>query len=158
MPRWSRTAARNLVANFLRSSVSNFQGVQNGNLIGVPAIVSRGGPNGNASTVFANFASNGTTSSVLSPNSSIFFGVTGENSAFYGFLEALKQQGHAKILATPTLVTLNGRPADFLVGGEQPVPIVSGAGGSLIPSVDYKPFGTRLTFVPVVLGTKARFG
>ena len=38
------------------------------------------------------------------------------------FLEALKTNGLAKLLAEPRLVTLSGRPANFLVGGQQAVP------------------------------------
>ena len=134
----NRTALRQFGANFLRGATGNFEGTQPGNLIGVPNIAARGTTAGNASTVFPNF--NGlNTNAVLSPNSTIFFGVTTLNSSFFGFLEALRQNGSAKILATPTLMTLNGRPADFLVGGEQPVPIVTNTGGSLQPSVDYVP-------------------
>jgi len=146
-----RTAMRNIGFNWLRAENSNFEGLQVGNLVGVPNITARGGTVGNATGVINNF-SGGSTGSVLSPNSTVFFGLTPPNVNFFAFIEALKQEGVAKILATPTLVTLSGRPADFLVGGEQPVPIVTGTGSSLTPSVDYKPFGTRLTFVPTVLG------
>ena len=146
-----RTAMRNMGVNFLRGEQSNFEGSQIGNLIGVPNIAAHGGTAGNATGVFSNFNGSGT-NSVLSPNATVFFGITPNNVNFFAFIEALKQEGVAKILATPTLVTLNGRPADFLVGGEQPVPVVTGTGSSLTPSVDYKPFGTRLTFVPIILG------
>jgi pilus assembly protein CpaC len=52
------------------------------------------------------------------------------------------------------LITLSGRPADFLVGGELPYPSFElvGITGAATPAVDFKPFGTRLSFVPVVLG------
>jgi pilus assembly protein CpaC len=146
-----RNASRQLGVNLLRSELSNFEGIQTGNLIGVPSIAARGGTVGTASGVFTNFTGTGT-NPVLTPQSTVFFGITPHNVNFFAFIEALKQEGVAKILATPTLVTLNGRPADFLVGGEQPVPVVTGASGSLLPSIDYKAFGTRLTFVPTILG------
>src|SRR5262249_34102612 len=53
--------------------------------------------------------------------------------------------------ASPTLVTLNGKPADFLVGGQQPVPVVTLTAGGSSQGIDYKPFGVRLTFVPVLV-------
>ncbi|HKI31916.1 MAG TPA: hypothetical protein VKA46_08605 [Gemmataceae bacterium] len=146
-----RTALRNLGVNFLRSEVGNIEVLQTGNLAGVPTINARGGATPNASNVFSNFAG-GSTGAVLPPESTFVYGLTGMGTAFFAFIEALQQQGQAKILATPTLVTLNGRPADFLVGGEQPVPVVTSASGTLLPSVDYKQFGTRLTFVPVIVG------
>jgi pilus assembly protein CpaC len=146
-----RTAVRRMGINLLEAGVAHFYGNQQGNLAGVPTIAARGGTIGNASGVFTNFTGSNTTA-VLSPDSTFYFGVTELGQSLFGFIELLKTRGHAKILARPTLVTLNGRPADFLVGGEQPVPIVSSSGGNLLPNVDYKPFGTRLTFVPIVMG------
>jgi pilus assembly protein CpaC len=52
-------------------------------------------------------------------------------------------------LANPTLTTLSGRPATFLSGGEQPYPTPAAVGQP--PGVEFRPFGTRLTFLPVVL-------
>jgi pilus assembly protein CpaC len=149
-----RTALRNMGFNYLQSSVNSFSGSQIGNLIGPPSINVRGDALTGGSRVFTNFNStvNGTTNSVLGGQPSFFFGITPPGSAFLGFLELLRQEQLAKILATPTLVTLNGRAADFLVGGEQPFSTVVGSGLGAVPNVDFKPFGTRLTFLPVLLG------
>jgi len=54
---------------------------------------------------------------------------------FSGFLEALRQNELARILAEPTLVTLDGRPASFEVGGQIASEFV----------------GTRLEVCPVAL-------
>jgi Flp pilus assembly secretin CpaC len=70
-----------------------------------------------------------------------------ERRAFLGFLSALKQGGLAKILAEPRLVTLNGRPASFLSGGAQAV-----AGPGQVGGVQFEEFGTRVNFLPIVLG------
>ena len=51
----------------------------------------------------------------------INFGIVDDNSAFFGFLEALRENNLAKILAEPTLVTVSGRPASFNSGGEFPI-------------------------------------
>jgi pilus assembly protein CpaC len=77
------------------------------------------------------------------------FGVVNGTSAFFGILEALRQDNLAKIMAEPTLVTISGRPAYFNVGGEFPVPVPQSLGTI---SIDFKKYGTQLDFVPVVLG------
>jgi len=71
------------------------------------------------------------------------------------FIDALKEDGMLKVLAEPTLVTLSGKQANFLAGGEFPVPVpqVSGGGGQTI-TIEYKPFGVGLTFAPTVLSSK----
>lgn len=77
------------------------------------------------------------------------FGILTDNNQFYGFLEALRQNDLAKLLAEPTLVTMSGRPAYFNVGGEVPIPMQQSLG---VTTVQYKQFGTRIDFVPIVLG------
>ena len=65
------------------------------------------------------------------------------------FLEALRTEGLAKIVAEPTITTLSGKPAQIVSGGETPILTSSGTGA---PSVQYKAFGTRVDFLPIVLG------
>jgi pilus assembly protein CpaC len=76
-------------------------------------------------------------------------GVVSGNTAFFGFLEALRQYNLVKVLAEPTLVTVSGRPASFNSGGEFPI-IVPQSLGTV--SIEYRQFGTRVDFVPIVLG------
>jgi pilus assembly protein CpaC len=80
---------------------------------------------------------------------SITFGLLGGDSTFFGFLEALRENNLAKVLANPTLVTVSGRPASFNAGGEFPI-LVPQSLGTL--SIEYKQYGTRVDFVPIVLG------
>src|SRR6202007_3194228 len=55
-------------------------------------------------------------------------------------------------LAEPNLMALSGDTARFLAGGEFPVPIAATAtNGLATPTIEYKPFGVRLTFTPTVL-------
>lgn len=68
---------------------------------------------------------------------------------FTGLLKALVNNQLGKILAEPILVTTSGQPAFFNSGGEVPVLIPQGFGTI---SIQYKPFGTNLSFVPTVLG------
>jgi pilus assembly protein CpaC len=65
-----------------------------------------------------------------------------------GFIDALKQDGLVKILAEPTLVSLSGQTANFLAGGEFPIPVPQGLG---TVAIEYKPFGVGLSFTPTVL-------
>lgn len=64
-------------------------------------------------------------------------------------LSVLESNGVSKILAQPTLVALSGQQAEFLAGGEIPIP-VSQIGSRI--SIDFKEYGVKLTFVPTVLG------
>ncbi|MGD9126182.1 MAG: pilus assembly protein N-terminal domain-containing protein, partial [Planctomycetia bacterium] len=77
------------------------------------------------------------------------FNVVDGDNALFGILEALREDQLAKVLAEPTLVTINGQPASFIVGGEVPVPVPQSLGTI---SIDYKKYGTQLNFVPLVLG------
>lgn len=67
------------------------------------------------------------------------------------FISALAQNGYAKILAEPNLVTISGRSANFISGGEFAVPTVVGVGGAQAATTTFKGFGTQLTFLPTVL-------
>jgi pilus assembly protein CpaC len=64
-------------------------------------------------------------------------------------LSASKENGLAKILAEPTLTTLTGQQAEFLSGGEFPIPVPQELGRT---TIEYKDFGVGLRFLPVVLG------
>lgn len=77
------------------------------------------------------------------------FGVVGNDSAFFGFLDWVQQNQVGKILAEPNLVAVSGRPAQFNVGGEIPIIVPQSLGTS---SIEYKPFGTQIDFLPIVLG------
>ena len=68
--------------------------------------------------------------------------------------KALKQTGYFQSLAEPNLIAYNGQEASFLAGGEFHVPIVQGATGTV--SVQFKEFGVRLNFKPVIAGDLIR--
>nr|MBA2302710.1 type II and III secretion system protein family protein [Acidobacteriota bacterium] len=71
-----------------------------------------------------------------------------------GVLRALQQSGGFHSLAEPNLIAYNGQEASFLAGGEFPVPVVSGAAGTV--SVLFKEFGIKLTFTPTIAGDVIR--
>jgi pilus assembly protein CpaC len=80
-----------------------------------------------------------------------FFGTfVDDNFRFNLALEAAKENGVAKILAEPTLTTLTGQQAEFLSGGEFPIPVPQGGTVGGI-TIEFKPYGVGLKFLPVVL-------
>jgi pilus assembly protein CpaC len=73
------------------------------------------------------------------------------NSTLFNMaIDAAKENGLAKILAEPTLTTLTGEEAEFLSGGEFPIPVPQGVNGV---TVEFREFGVELRFLPVVLGS-----
>lgn len=64
------------------------------------------------------------------------------------FLEGLEREGIVNVLAEPNLTAINGRPANFLAGGEIPIPVPQSEG---IITIDYKPFGVSLEFLPTLM-------
>ncbi len=90
-----------------------------------------------------------------SSNVNLIFRFMRQDASWTFFIDAIKNVGLIKILAEPTLVTLSGKTAQFLAGGEFPVPVPqsSSSGGSNI-TVQYKPFGIGLNFTPTVLSNR----
>lgn len=70
------------------------------------------------------------------------------------WIEAQEQAGRAKVLAEPTILAANKEEANFLAGGELPVPVVQGSGGDASSSrvtIEYREFGVRLNFMGEIL-------
>jgi pilus assembly protein CpaC len=78
----------------------------------------------------------------------IVFGVVPWN--FQALIQALRDENLAKLLAEPKLITMSGRPAHMLAGGQQAVLSAQGSIGG--PGVDFKEIGTELDFLPIVQG------
>ena len=85
---------------------------------------------------------------LVSPSVNALFRFNKGNSSWTGFIDALKEDGLLKVMAEPTLMALSGQTADFLAGGEFPVPIPQGLG---TVAIEYKPYGVGLSFTPTVL-------
>jgi len=96
----------------------------------------------------ANLGSGGPFGLLVSPAVNALFRFNAGGATWTGFVDALKEDGLVKILAEPTLVTLSGQTANFLAGGEFPVPVPQGLG---TVAVEYKSFGVGLSFSPTVL-------
>ena len=88
-----------------------------------------------------------TTELLVSPAVNALFSFNKGSANWTGFVEALKEDGLVKILAEPTLIALSGQTANFLAGGEYPVPVPSQDG----IGIEFKAFGVALSFTPTVL-------
>ncbi|MDE1467012.1 type II and III secretion system protein family protein [Aurantiacibacter sp. D1-12] len=91
---------------------------------------------------------NGTTINPLSPGGTIagvgeFLGLD-----LLGALDLGERRGLVTTLSEPTLVALSGETAEFLAGGEFPIPLSQGLGTT---TVQYRDFGVSLSYTPTVL-------
>jgi pilus assembly protein CpaC len=83
-------------------------------------------------------------------DSEVQAGVSAGGNSLTATLQALDQTGMVRTLAEPTLTAISGESANFLAGGEFPVPTGRDQDGNI--TITYKPFGVSLGFTPVVLG------
>ena len=94
-------------------------------------------------------SSSSSDTSIASPISSAFNLLMQFDKAGVGLnLGVLEGNGLARVLAAPTLVALSGQSANFLSGGEIPVPVPAGTN---MVAIQYKPYGIGLTVSPTVL-------
>ncbi len=71
-------------------------------------------------------------------------------------IQALEAKSQAEILAEPNLLTVSGRPASFLAGGEFPFPTIQGGGSGVGQiTIEFKEFGIKLNFLPTITPTGA---
>lgn len=70
------------------------------------------------------------------------------------FIQALQQESILEVLTEPNLVASNGKEATFLVGGEFPVPILQGGSNSGAVTIQFREFGIKLIFTPLITANK----
>lgn len=75
--------------------------------------------------------------------------ILGPNTRLGATFAALERVGLVRTLAEPNLSAISGESANFLAGGEFPVPVGRDRDGNI--TIEYKPFGVGLGFTPVVL-------
>ena len=107
-----------------------------------------GGTNATSTTGAIVNALDAISPSTADNNAAMLFGFNAGGLEVGILLEALESRGMVRTLAEPNLVALSGQEAKFLAGGEYPVP-VSQEDGKV--TVEYKPFGVQLDFVPRVV-------
>lgn len=62
-------------------------------------------------------------------------------------LQALINEGKARILSRPSITTMSGKAANILIGGRIPIPVSDGNGNV---SIDWHEYGVKLKIEPVV--------
>lgn len=155
----SRTLIRDMGSNLTTiNSNSGFKfGVSQGRS---PATTISTDPNlplgvGNAPSGYAIDPVTGTVT--LKPGTSVTSGGVGSTIAgllsigkldVLGALDLGEQVGMVSTLSEPNLTALSGETAEFLAGGEYPIPISQGLGTT---SIEYKRFGVSLSYTPTVL-------
>jgi len=114
-----------------------------GNGIGVGVATQNIGSSAANATGVAPGTSNGSANA-----GAAFFGLNAGSAQIGILLQALEEKGIVRTLAEPNLTALSGQEANFLAGGEYPIP-VSQEDGAI--TVEFKRFGVELNFVPRVL-------
>ena len=139
----NRGAIKSMTINALRGSDSAIVGSAVGSSGGGsfnPFSLSQSTTGGSTSI----FGSAGNT-----PNTNLLVGLPRADLSF--FVQALAENQYVNVLAEPTLVALSGEEANFLAGGEFPVPAQVDSNSDKV-SITFKEVGVRLTFRPEVLG------
>jgi len=134
----NRTAYRQIGADLLFEGSGNFVGTR-------MAGGTNASSNSSAAGMLGSVVANSSTATTA-------FGIF-EGAGFHAFIAALRRNKVFKVLAEPNLVAMHGHRADFLAGGQFPVPVPqSGAGGGpATVTIEYKPYGVSLSFVPYVI-------
>jgi pilus assembly protein CpaC len=134
----SRQTAKDLTVNFQSQRVDG--GFQHFSMRSGPDII---GSNGAINTAFAGFGAIG-----------LHYLAGGQDLQF--LFDALETRGLVRTLAEPTLVAMSGDTANFLAGGEFPIPIAQSTtagvpGSSSAITIEFKQFGVSLGFTPTIL-------
>jgi pilus assembly protein CpaC len=99
----------------------------------------------------------GTTTTGSSPDTNINFSQALNMFLFRSdinlgaIVQALQQKNLLQILAEPNLIAVNGKEASFLAGGEFPFPIVQPGQGFTAVTIQFREFGVKLKFTPVIM-------
>jgi pilus assembly protein CpaC len=132
-----RSASTQFGVNLLSTGATNTIGRVTTGQFGPPGVTDVGGAAGTATTTFS--ISDALNIFAFRPD--LKLGV---------LIKALQQRNLLQILAEPNLVTTNGKEASFVVGGEFPIPVLQGGANSGAVTIQFREFGVRLTFNPVI--------
>jgi pilus assembly protein CpaC len=80
---------------------------------------------------------------------SVIANISGDDASLG--IRYLQQHGVIRLLSEPTLVTLSGKPATFIAGGEFAVPTIVGSVGLNAVTTDFRAFGAIISFLPTVV-------
>jgi pilus assembly protein CpaC len=137
-----RLASQNYGVNFISTGAANtIGGIQTGP--GSASITSLQGGKGGAGQAVTASINNALNIFAFRPDLNLG-----------AFIQALQGNNILQILAEPNIVTSNDKEAQFLVGGEFPVPTLQGGANSGAVTVQFREFGIRLTFHPLITANK----
>jgi pilus assembly protein CpaC len=92
---------------------------------------------------------NAQTTGTTGGGASVIANISGDDASLG--IRYLQQHGVIRLLSEPTLVTLSGKPATFVAGGEFAVPTIVGSVGLNAVTTDFRAFGAIISFVPTVV-------
>jgi pilus assembly protein CpaC len=109
------------------------------------------GPNAGSSFTQAGNSVNYTPGLPLSSAFNLLF--ASPNSNILAAISALTSANLSSTLAEPTLLVRSGDQANFLAGGEIPIPVPqSGSGGAAVVTIAYHEYGVQLRIAPTLMG------
>ena len=136
----NRTAARSIGVNFEQIAIGNNAFASTvGNIAG--QIV-------NAGVTGASGTTPGATGNQASAANNLPFVIDG--GRVVAAVDALKNLDFARTLTEPTLTALNGHTATSHVGGQFPIPVVTGFTAAGLQGVSFQNFGVSLSFTPYI--------
>ncbi len=94
---------------------------------------------------------NGTLTVLEEGASALFGGFSDGQSAVNTLIDLFERDGSLSILAEPNLTAISGEEAEFLAGGEFPIPVPQ---GNETVTIEFKKFGVSVNFLPTVLPNK----
>jgi len=142
-----RTAVTQLGANLFMPGLGNTIATSQTGQFGSVSVIQT--PASVTSTSSSTTVTPATTTTTISNFLNLFVARTDINLGVV--IRALQQKNLLQILAEPNLIAVNGKEASFLAGGEFPFPVVQpGAGGISTVTVQFREFGVRLKFTPVI--------
>lgn len=138
-----RSASNQFAVNLLSTGATNTIGRVTTGQFPAPSISSvQGGQSGTAAQQAASFTiSNALNIFAFRPDLNLG-----------ALIQALQQRNLLQTLDEPTLVTSDGKEASFLVGGEFPIPVLQGGANSGAVTIQFREYGVRLSFLPVIAG------
>ncbi len=139
----SRSLVKSLGVNL--STIDNSSGFKFGIGQGSSPTFSGSGSLGVNSTGGTNLVSSSTTGTTLGAAGKLF------GLDILGALDAGETVGLVTSLAQPNLTALSGETAEFLAGGEYPIPISQGSSSGNNVTIEYKQYGVSLSYTPTVL-------
>ena len=107
---------------------------------------------GSASSSSSSSSSTTVAGSTVAVSNPLNFFLYNFNHNIGATIQDLENKQIMHILAEPSITAMSGEKANFLAGGEFPVPVVQGgtAGSSTAVTIVFKPFGVKLDFTPLV--------